>query len=65
MTVVNQAAAALKIAGIFFEAHPDPAKALSDGPNSLKLSLVPDAVRMLNRIDRLAMELSDNKALKG
>lgn len=60
-----KAAAALKVAGIFFEAHPDPAKALSDGPNSLKLGLVPDAVKMLNRIDGLAMELSDNKALKG
>ena len=60
-----KAAAALKIAGIFFEAHPDPAKALSDGPNSLKLSLVPDAVKMLNRIDSLAMQLAGNKALKG
>ena len=52
-----RAAAALKIAGIFFEAHPDPAKALSDGPNSLKLSRVPGAVDMLNQIDRLAMKL--------
>jgi len=59
-----KAAAALKIAGIFFEAHPDPAKAFSDGPNSLKLSLVPDAVNMLNQIDRLAMKLANNKALR-
>jgi 2-dehydro-3-deoxyphosphooctonate aldolase (KDO 8-P synthase) len=49
-----KAAAALKIAGIFFEAHPEPAKALSDGPNSLELRKVPQAVKMLNRIDRLA-----------
>ncbi|MEI7481500.1 MAG: 3-deoxy-8-phosphooctulonate synthase [Elusimicrobiota bacterium] len=59
-----KAAAALKIAGIFFEAHPNPAKAFSDGPNSLKLSLVPDAVDMLNQIDRLAMKLVNNKALR-
>lgn len=59
-----KAAAALKIAGIFFEAHPDPARALSDGPNSLKLKLVPDAVDMLNQIDRLAMKLENNKALR-
>ena len=54
-----KAAAALKIAGIFFEAHPEPAKALSDGPNSLKLSLVPDAVNMLNQIDKLAMKFAE------
>jgi 2-dehydro-3-deoxyphosphooctonate aldolase (KDO 8-P synthase) len=60
-----RAAAALKIAGIFFEAHPDPAKALSDGPNSLKLKLVPAAVDMLNQIDRLAIKLSKREPLKG
>jgi 2-dehydro-3-deoxyphosphooctonate aldolase (KDO 8-P synthase) len=60
-----KAAAALKIAGVFFEAHPAPALALSDGPNSLKLRLVPEAVKMLNQIDRLAMKLKNNKALKG
>ena len=54
-----KAAAALKIAGIFFEAHPEPAKALSDGPNSLKLGLVPDAVNMLNQIDKLAMKFAE------
>ncbi len=60
-----KAAAALKIAGVFFEAHPDPTRALSDGPNSIKLRLVPDAVDMLNQIDRLAAKLANNKALKG
>lgn len=52
-----KAAASLKIAGVFFEAHPDPAKALSDGPNSLKLDAVPAAVDALNQLDRLAMKL--------
>jgi len=53
-----KAAAALKIAGLFFEAHPNPAKALSDGPNSLRLDAVKPLVAALNRVDRLAGELS-------
>ncbi len=53
-----KAAAALKIAGLFFEAHPDPAKALSDGPNSLRLDDVKPIVGALNRVDRLAAEIS-------
>jgi len=53
-----KAAAALKIAGLFFEAHPNPEKALSDGPNSLKLSSVKPMVAALNRMDRLAGEIS-------
>jgi len=53
-----KAAAALKIAGLFFEAHPNPDKALSDGPNSLKLSAVKPLVAALNRVDRLAGEIA-------
>ena len=53
-----KAAAALKIAGLFFEAHPNPAKALSDGPNSLKLASVKPLVSALNRVDRLAWEIT-------
>ena len=53
-----KAAAAQKISGLFFEAHPNPAKALSDGPNSLRLASVKPLVAALNRVDRLAGELS-------
>ena len=53
-----KAAAVLKIAGLFFEAHPNPAKALSDGPNSLRLDSVKSMVAALNRVDRLALEIS-------
>lgn len=53
-----KAAAALKIAGLFFEAHPNPDKALSDGPNSLNLKSVKSMVAALNRVDRLALEIS-------
>ena len=52
-----KAAAILKIAGIFFETHPHPARALSDGPNSLKLKDVKRVVSALNRVDSLAMEI--------
>jgi 2-dehydro-3-deoxyphosphooctonate aldolase (KDO 8-P synthase) len=52
-----KAAAALKIAGVFFEAHPHPEKALSDGPNSIKLGDVEKLVSSLNRVDRLAADL--------
>ncbi len=48
-----KAATALSIAGIFFETHKNPEKALSDGPNSLKLSIVESAVNMLNSIDKV------------
>ncbi len=58
-----RAAAALKVAGVFFEAHPYPARALSDGPNSLELGNVPRAVDSLNRIDRLAIKLMRRKTL--
>ncbi len=53
-----KAAAALKIAGVFFEAHPHPEKALSDGPNSLKLGSVREIVSALNRVDRLAADIA-------
>ncbi|MGD9641521.1 MAG: 3-deoxy-8-phosphooctulonate synthase [Elusimicrobiales bacterium] len=53
-----KAAASQRIAGLFFEAHPNPAKALSDGPNSLRLAAVKPAVAALNRVDRLASEIA-------
>ena len=53
-----KAAAALKIAGIFFETHPNPEKALSDGPNSLRLSDAKEFVQTINKIDGLAATLT-------
>lgn len=48
-----KAAAALGIAGIFIEVHPDPKKALSDGPNSLSLAELPGFLKEILPIDRL------------
>ncbi|HXT01553.1 MAG TPA: 3-deoxy-8-phosphooctulonate synthase [Elusimicrobiota bacterium] len=53
-----RAAAAVGVDGVFFETHPDPDKALSDGPNSLKLSDVPGFLREVRRFDALAKEAS-------
>ena len=52
-----KAAAILKIAGIFFETHPDPEHALSDGPNSLRLSDAKIFVQTINKVDGLAADL--------
>ncbi len=49
--VLAKAAAALGIAGVFFEAHPTPDQALSDGPNSLDLKLTAKMARELCQID--------------
>ena len=46
------AAVAVGVSGIFVEVHDDPAKALSDGPNALKLDLLPAFLRKMAAIDR-------------
>lgn len=51
--VLAKAATALGIAGVFFEAHPHPEKALSDGPNSLDMKLTTQMTRQLAQIDEL------------
>ncbi len=44
------AAVAVGISGIFVEVHDNPEKALSDGPNALRLSLLPALLRKLRMI---------------
>lgn len=51
--VLAKAATALGIAGVFFEAHPNPAQALSDGPNSLDMKQVASMTAQLGQIDAL------------
>jgi len=45
-----RAAAAVGVQGLFLEAHPDPAAALSDGANSLSLTELPDVLRAFKGI---------------
>ena len=49
--VLARAAAAAGVAGIFMECHPDPAKAMSDGPNSWPLHKVSALIKQLVEID--------------
>lgn len=51
--VLARAAVASGIAGIFMETHPDPAKALSDGPNAWPLPRMKDLLETLVELDRL------------
>ena len=48
-----RAAIAVGIAGLFMETHPNPDKALSDGPNSWPLGGVADLLETLVEIDRV------------
>jgi 2-dehydro-3-deoxyphosphooctonate aldolase (KDO 8-P synthase) len=57
---LSKSAVIQKISAVFFETHPNPEKALSDGPNSLPLKSVEKYVKILNRIDELAKKLEDN-----
>ncbi len=48
-----RAAAAVGVDGIFMEVHPDPDKALCDGPNSIRLKDVKDMIKELIDINGL------------
>lgn len=48
-----RAAVAAGVDGIFLEVHPDPERALCDGPNSLYLSSLYDLLSALKSVDRL------------
>jgi 2-dehydro-3-deoxyphosphooctonate aldolase (KDO 8-P synthase) len=45
-----RAAVAIGVDGLFFETHPDPDRALSDGPNMVPLSEFPNVLRRLLRL---------------
>lgn len=49
--VLARAAVASGIAGLFMETHPDPAKALSDGPNAWPLHKMRDLLHVLVDLD--------------
>jgi 2-dehydro-3-deoxyphosphooctonate aldolase (KDO 8-P synthase) len=49
--VLARAATAAGVAGLFMETHPDPAKALSDGPNAWPLDKMQALLQMLKSLD--------------
>ncbi|KFI06918.1 3-deoxy-8-phosphooctulonate synthase [Massilia sp. BSC265] len=51
--VLSRAAVAAGIAGLFMETHPDPANALSDGPNAVPLGRMKELLTTLVELDRI------------
>lgn len=51
--VLARAAVATGVSGIFMETHPNPKKALSDGPNSLPIQKMKPLLEQLQKIDNI------------
>jgi 2-dehydro-3-deoxyphosphooctonate aldolase (KDO 8-P synthase) len=52
--VLARAAVAVGVSGLFMETHPDPAKALSDGPNAWPLGHLRELLETLLELDAVA-----------
>ncbi|MBI5471994.1 MAG: 3-deoxy-8-phosphooctulonate synthase, partial [Ignavibacteriae bacterium] len=52
-----RAGAAVGIAGLFVEVHPNPAKALSDAASQLKLELLDELLHQVVEIDKLVKRI--------
>lgn len=53
-----RAAVGLGVAGLFMEVHPDPDRALSDGPNSVRLSDVGGQLKALAKLDKITKRVN-------
>lgn len=65
--VLARAAVAAGVAGVFMETHPDPAKAMSDGPNAFPLGHLKELLQTLKAIDALVKQqgfIEENVNLK-
>jgi 2-dehydro-3-deoxyphosphooctonate aldolase (KDO 8-P synthase) len=65
--VLARAAVAAGISGLFMETHPDPAKALSDGPNAFPLGHLHELLKTLKALDALVKQqgfIEENVNLK-
>ena len=51
---LSKSAASLRLAGFFIETHPNPDKALSDGPNMMHLHNMPKLLSAINKINKAA-----------
>jgi 2-dehydro-3-deoxyphosphooctonate aldolase (KDO 8-P synthase) len=52
-----RAAVAVGVAGLFCEVHPRPEKARSDGPNSLALGAMPEFIKTMQILDKVAKSI--------
>jgi 2-dehydro-3-deoxyphosphooctonate aldolase (KDO 8-P synthase) len=55
--VLARAAVAVGIAGLFMETHPNPAEAMSDGPNAVPLLRIKELLTTLVKLDRTVKEV--------
>ena len=56
--VLARAAVAVGVAGVFMETHPDPDRALSDGPNSWPLDLMEPLLTQLQTLDNAVKRMT-------
>jgi len=61
--VLARAAVAAGVAGVFMETHPDPVKALSDGPNAWPLARMEPLLATLQQLDRLIKSVPFEESL--
>lgn len=54
--VLARAAVAAGVSGLFMETHPDPAKAMSDGPNAWPLGKMKELLTTLKALDQLVKQ---------
>jgi 2-dehydro-3-deoxyphosphooctonate aldolase (KDO 8-P synthase) len=59
--VLARAAVAVGISGLFMETHPDPDKALSDGPNAWPLGQIESLLMILKELDAISKQQKDRK----
>ena len=57
MTDLARSGMAVGLAGLFLEAHPDPDKALCDGPSALPLNQLEPFLQQIKAVDDLVKSL--------
>jgi 2-dehydro-3-deoxyphosphooctonate aldolase (KDO 8-P synthase) len=59
--VLARAAIAVGVSGLFMETHPDPGRAMSDGPNAWPLDQIEDLLTTLKGLDAVSKRRNRNK----
>lgn len=62
-SVLAKASVAAGVDGVFMEVHPEPDKALCDGPNSLRLDSLYEMISVLKAIRKAASNISEHTAV--
>lgn len=57
---LSRAAVGMGVAGLFLEIHPNPTKALSDGPNSVRLKDVEMNMKNLLKLDKISKNMGNH-----